>query len=81
MITIQIDSGHHHTLDGRVAEMIVMLVELADEIAQADRVQVTFDCAGSCVEAKVARTHRRSGKKRELREALSPGPSLTERGK
>jgi hypothetical protein len=68
MITIQIDSAHHHTLDGRVADMIVMLVEMESDIASTDKVQVVFDCAGSCVNAKVTKTHQRTGKRRELRE-------------
>ena len=72
MITIQIDASKHHTLDGRVAEMVVMLVELADEIEKSDRVQVIFDCAGSCVDAKISRTHRRTGK-RTMQEANARG--------
>jgi hypothetical protein len=47
-----IEDGKQTTLTGRVAAMVRWLLKNAERLASNDKIQVTFDCAGSTVLAE-----------------------------
>lgn len=57
MVVIQLDSGQHRTLDGRLAKIVRWLMDNQDDIERQAKMTITFDCAGECVTPEIRLRH------------------------